>query len=456
MYNNLPALTDSILWDEKLLSTDYEALSEGMLAAALQSYLQAVRALKGEWHALQDSPLRLWIARHDQLTLYRPGLLSAEQIVLADALEEAALRLNCSEMAAAVDRLVQNRDTDRLKDVKTGVAQFVRFVRKHFALVQAGFIAFSPSVSTRLEQQRKAQLLEDNSDRHFLQRVMPQAIAQLYERSLRIRGIERVSNEGHIRYVSKKLPGEIRLELRDCLSPYTNGHMFQNLRPVRENEDGTLTVEITRGRPENRSSYKRWVQGATNRSIYFHYRGLLADLSQSSQTGSYLVTRCPLQGKILQKLDASGRLSRRMLEVEVPFLQDLSLEEIFRIRIDYEPSVTAFRRSLRDCALEMEQASGTEEIHQLQLRFRERIADEGFENLKKKLSNLKRQSMQDMALLAVPAILEYMGAPAFSTLASGAASMLQATLGAYRNHREITHHPSLFLLRTSGIKRLIK
>lgn len=47
MYNNLPALTDSILWDEKLLSTDYEALSEGTLAAALQSYLQAVRALKG-------------------------------------------------------------------------------------------------------------------------------------------------------------------------------------------------------------------------------------------------------------------------------------------------------------------------------------------------------------------------------------------------------------------------
>lgn len=337
-------------------------------------------------------------------------MLSAEQIVLADALEEAALGLNSSEMAAAVDRLVQNRDTDRLKDVKTGVAQFVRFVRKHFALVQAGFIAFSPSVSTRLEQQRQAQLLEDNSDRHFLQRAMPQAIAQLYERSLRIREIERVSNEGHIRYVSeKKLPGEIRLELRDCLSPYTNGHMFQNLRPVRENEDGTLTVEIIRGRPENQSSYKRWVQGATNRSIYFHYRGLLADLSQSSQTGSSLVTLCPLQGKILQKLDASGRLSRRMLEVEVPSLQDLSLEEIFRIRTDYEPSVTAFRRSLRDCALEMEQTSGPEEIRQLQLRFRERITDEGFEDLKKKLSDWKRQSMQDTALLAVQAILGYMG-----------------------------------------------
>lgn len=454
MYNNLPALTGSILWDEKLLSSDYETLSEEALSAALQGYLQAVNLLKGEWHAIQNSPLRLWIARHDQLTLYRPGLLSAEQIILTDALEEAASRLNSAGMAAAVERLVQNHDGDRLKDIKTDVAQFVRFIRKNFALIQAGFIAFSSSVSTRMEQQRKTQLLEDNSERHFLQGVMPQAIAQLYERSLKIKGIERVSNEGHIRYVSEKtLPGEIRLELRDCISPYTNGHMFQNLRPIRKNEDGTLTVEITRGKPQSRSSYRRWVQGAANRSIYFHYRGLLADLSQSSQTGASLVTCCPLQGKILERLDASGRLSRRMLEIEVPFLRDLSLEDIFRIRTDYEPSVMAFRRSLRDCALEMEQASGPEEISQLQLRFRERIADEGLEDLKQKLSDWKRQSMQDTALLAVPAVLGYMGAPAFSALASGAVSLLQAALGANRNHREITRHPSWFLLRTLNNKR---
>ncbi len=456
MYNNLPALTDNILWDENLISSDYANLDEDALGAALQSYSEAIKALKGEWYPLHDSPLKFWIARHDQLTLYRPGLFSAEQIILTDELEEAALRLNRVGMAAAVDRLVQNRDTDRLKDIKMGVVRFLRFVRENFSLIQAGFIAFSPSVSSQLEHQRKTQLLADNSERHFLQGVMPQEIAQLYERSLRIRGIERIGSEGHIRYVSEKaLPGEISLELRDCFSSYTNGHMFQNIRPVRENEDGTLTVEITRGRPGSRASFNRWVQGASNRSIYFHYRGLLADIGQSSEAGASLVTRCPLQGKILQKLDASGRLSRRMLEVEVPFLKDLSLEEIFRIRTDYEPSVTAYRRSLRECALATEQASGPEEILQLQMRFQERIADEGLEDLKQKLSDWKRQSIQDTALLAVPAVLGYMGAPAFSTLATGAASLLQAVLGARRSHREITRHPSWFLLRTTN-SRILK
>lgn len=226
------------------------------------------------------------------------------------------------------------------------------------------------------------------------------------------------------------------------------------MQPVEVKEDGTFRARITRGKHESRKGYDRWVRGAINRSIYFHYHGLLTDISQSARTGASLVTRCPLQGKILQKLDASGRLSRRMLELDIPFLHDLSLEDIFRIRTDYEPSVTAFRRSLRDAALDMEQASGAEAIRLLQQRFRERIADEGLEELRQKLSAWKRQSLQDTALLALPAVLGFMGAPSVSALATGAASLIQAALGACRSHSEITRHPSWFLFRTSESKRL--
>ncbi|MCI0265849.1 UNVERIFIED_ASMBLY: hypothetical protein E7W40_00195 [Cronobacter sakazakii] len=457
MYNNLPALTESILWDDGLLAADYAALDARRLDDALKGYLQAVSLLRGEWHTLQDSPLSLWIARHDQLTLYRPGLLSAERIILTDTLEEAALRLDTLASSEAMDHLVYHNATDRLADIRTGVAQFVRFVKDNFLLIQAGFIAFTPCESARQEQQRKMQLLQDNPDRHFLHSVMPPAVAQLYERSLSVRGIRRVGEEGHFRFVSEKtLPDEIMLELRDCLSPFTNAYMYQELQPVEVKEDGTFRARITRGKHESRKGYDRWVRGAINRSIYFHYHGLLTDISQSARTGASLVTRCPLQGKILQKLDASGRLSRRMLEVELPFLQGLSLHDIFRIRTDYEPSVTAFRRTLRDCAVEMERASGPDEIRLLQQRFRERIADEGLEDLRQKLRTWQRQSMQDTALFALPAVLGFMVAPTVSTLATGAASLLQAALGAYRNHREITRHPSWFLLRTTDIQRLKK
>ncbi|HIH9943105.1 TPA: hypothetical protein ACYVF0_005186, partial [Klebsiella pneumoniae] len=147
---------------------------------------------------------------------------------------------------------------------------------------------------------------------------------------------------------------------------------------------------------------------------------------------------------------------RRMLEVQLPFLQNLSLHDIFRIRTDYEPSVTAFRRTLRDCAVEMERASGPAEISLLQQRFRERIADEGLDDLQQKLATWKRRSIQDTALLAVPAVLGYMGAPSLLNLAAGAASLLQAALSAHRHHQEVIHHPSWFLLRTTDIQRLKK
>ncbi len=183
MYNNLPALSESILWDDNLLATDYTELDAEALGSALRSYLQAVSVLRGEWHPLHDSPLSLWIARHDQLALYRPGLLSAERIILTDTLEEAVLRLDTIESSEAMDQLIHYNATDRLADIRTGVAQFVRFVKDNFLLIQAGFIAFTPCESVRQEQERKMQLLQDNPDRHFLNAVMPAEVVRLYERS---------------------------------------------------------------------------------------------------------------------------------------------------------------------------------------------------------------------------------------------------------------------------------
>ncbi|MEQ4763195.1 hypothetical protein [Klebsiella aerogenes] len=142
-----------------------------------------------------------------------------------------------------------------------------------------------------------------------------------------------------------------------------------------------------------------------------------------------------------------------MLEIDLPFLPDLSPEALFRIRTDYAPSATAFRRALRDCALEMERAADPAEIRLLQQRFQERIADEGLEDLREKLRSWKRRSLQDVALLSAPAVLGYIGASAVTSMAAGAVSKLQATIGTWRNYQDVTRHPSWFLLRTEEIRR---
>lgn len=453
MYNNLPALTENILWDEQLVAADYATLSEESLRSALKDYLQAVSSYRNDEDIFLGSPLSLWMTHFDQLALYRPGLLSAERIILPDALEKASLQLGSTNLALVVDLLVQNRHTDRMDNIRHDMARFVRFVREHFALIQAGFIIFTPSESVRQEQQRKVGFTDENAARSFLSSVMPPAIVEYYTRSLKVRGLERISEEGHIRFVPEnRLPGEIMLELKDCLSPYTNGHIFQNMRAVSNNADGSTTVEIYRGKLRNRSHYEHWVQGAVNRSLYSHYTGLLTDLSQANQSGASLATRCPFQGKVLEKLGAPGSLSRRMLEIDLPFLPDLSPEALFRIRTYYAPSATAFRRALRDCALEMERAADPAEIRLLQQRFQERIADEGLEELREKLLGWKRRSLQDVVLLSAPAVLGYIGAPAVTSLAAGAVSILQATIGAWRNYQDVTRHPSWFLLRTRDIR----
>ncbi|MCU6680513.1 hypothetical protein M8320_00570 [Leclercia sp. H6W5] len=55
----------------------------------------------------------------------------------------------------------------------------------------------------------------------------------------------------------KTLPDEIMLELRDCLSPFTNAYMYQELQPVEVKEDGRFRARITRGKHESRKGYDR-------------------------------------------------------------------------------------------------------------------------------------------------------------------------------------------------------
>ncbi|MCE0161618.1 hypothetical protein LVU04_23000 [Klebsiella variicola subsp. variicola] len=55
----------------------------------------------------------------------------------------------------AMDHLVHNNPTNRLADIRTGVALFERFVKGNILLIQAGFIAFTPYESA---------MREDNSD----------------------------------------------------------------------------------------------------------------------------------------------------------------------------------------------------------------------------------------------------------------------------------------------------
>lgn len=451
MYNNLPALIDSILWDEQLLAGDYTQLSESVFHDTITAYLAAVDSMRGEWHPKDSSPLGLYIAYYEDLPLYRNGLLCTERVLLNDELFDVSLHLQRSSMDMALDQFIHEPDRNRYAELRQKAAIFVRFVKTNFALIQTGFIAFVRSESQRDTMKRKSQLIEDNAAPHFLKSIMPSNIATLYERSLNVRGLERIGNSNRFRFIPDvQLPNEIMTTLKECLSPYTQGHMYQSIRPFSENEDGTITMEITQGQHTNRRDWAHWVQGATNRTVFYHWLQLLTDIRQARACSSSLGACCPLQGKILQKIDGNSNLTRRMLTVETPFLDGLTLQDIHRIRTDYAPSFTAFQRSLRDCALEMERAKNVDEICLLQGRFHERIMDEGLNDIREKMVIWRRRSTVDTVLLATPVILGFLGAPPLATLASGAASLLQAALSVTRGADEVRAHPSYFIFKTNG------
>lgn len=220
-----------------------------------------------------------------------------------------------------------------------------------------------------------------------------------------------------------------------------------------QHRDGSFVLKIAPGIHKNLNSYENWTQGAINRTIYFHYLNLCTDLTQSGRLGASLATNCHLTGQILEQLDGKGCLSRRMLNIETPYLNNLSLEDIFHIRSDYETSFSTYLQSLRNCALEMELAQDPKHIDLLQLRFQERITDEGLADVKNKLDNWCKKSAQKMIFTSVPAVLGFLTVPNFTTLALGAATLLPGVGDILNDKKIIKHHPSYFILKTTSPKK---
>lgn len=235
---------------------------------------------------------------------------------------------------------------------------------------------------------------------------MPPPVATLYERSISVTNLKRISGTNKYTCLSKhELANEILLELRDCLSNYTNRYMLNNIVDTVETGDRLINIKLIMGEHADKPAYERWVQDAKNRTMLFHYFHLLTDLGQAVSMKASLGTYCPFQGQILQKLDKPNEAQRRTLTVQVPFLNGLTPTKLFRIRTEFESSFNVFRTVLRDTAFKIEKEANPEIRDLINRRFIERMWDEGLTNVEEKLRSHKKKSLKDVAFQSVPSVL---------------------------------------------------
>ncbi|EPW7977691.1 hypothetical protein ACWPSR_003787 [Cronobacter turicensis] len=450
MYNNLPVLMENILYTDSLVNSYYSSLEENTISEALNEYrLRIDDLIKNGLNEDEQSPLNIYLSGGEQIYSYKHGLLSMDKVILDDVLYEISLRNNNSTSDVMLSPFIQEDKQEKIDLTKKAISNFISFIKNNFELIRAGFIAFSRSNSMLEEAERKGKIFAENADRNFIYSFLPREVATMYERKLKVQPIRRLANTNKIKFVSEKtLPPEIMLEITDCESSYVNGYMYQSIVDSKLKDDRTFDFRLVLGKHENKRSYDSWVQGAVNRTIFFHYNTLMLNLKQSYAYGASLGTSCPFYANVLKKIDAQNNVSRRMIDVNIPFLDGLTPTEIFRIRTDYEDSFLSFRKVLRDTSYEIERSQSKKDIDLINKQFNERIMDEGLSDVKEKLKEYKRKSIKDFALETTPLIIGYLAAPSTTTLTVGAFGLLKNIYDVWNDSGEVKRHPSYFILKS--------
>lgn len=451
MYNNLYALTESLFWVDRLLEQEYENIGLKELLVELAEYNKRIDSfIIEQTNSVQESRLNVYMAGNRNIERYKSGLFSMDRVILDDVLYSLSLRYRVNLSENVVEKFIESDSKEKVEHLRKEIARFIRFAKENFDLIRGEFIVFVRRESSIKDSERANGILEDNSDTNFLFRYLPPNIARLYESRLSVQNIERLGNTNKIRLLNRNvLTNEIMLKIKGCESSYTNGYMYQHINNAIDNDDGTMSMEIVMGKHSGKKSYERWVQGAKNRTVLFHYKNLITDLNQAHSCRASLGAYCPFHGEILRKLDQRNEVQRVKLSIDVPFLEGLTPSELYKIRTDYESSFNAFRSVLREAAYDIEAESDPYKRQLINQHFVERIWDEGLTDIEQKIQTYKRKSNKELFLNIAPSLIGFIGAPNPVSLATGAFTILKEVFSITSHSSEIKSHPSYFLLMTS-------
>ncbi len=336
------------------------------------------------------------------------------------------------------------------------VSDFIKYISKNRLLISNGSIQIIPSRAREYESNKKRIVLTNQADEHSLWDLIPQNTINIYKKSMDIKPIKRVGQNGGDIYFKelnrKTIAGELAVTISDCNSPYVNGYIFSRARTYKDEHGNIKIIENSRvdSIPESRTTYDNWVAGVRNRTIREHFTNLSLNLSLAKEINSSLGYNCNFTNRILNNINKEGNIKRKMLEVDTPFLTGLSSETIAKIKNDYGDSFDAYKRVLRDTAYKLQLTTDKYHIEMINKEFKERIYDDGIRDIELAITSLRKRSLSELVIESGVAAVGFIDIRfTMWGLISAGIGMTKTIKSIKRDHETVKSHPSYFLLKIS-------
>jgi hypothetical protein len=355
-------LTESFLFNEHLLASDYKSVGERRLAQELRSYRSYCKRHKNELAGevlATHSNLKMFISdqRAHTLDFLKQTAFYLDQVIFDDPLFGFWHPKSKHQRVWNQFNGLNDSSIDRPQ-----LATIVRTLKNATPMVASGFLKFLP-VSYLFEPPQQVPLL--HSDDRFASTLPPHLMSFWRENSV----VRTLTRQGNGLRVEDELRPCRLIDIRYKDDDFLRGHMEQLFEQRVESVKGNVVTFAMRvpDEPPAEPYFRAWVEQSINKAAWRTHEQIVEEVRIANCLSASYLTTSSFVHKLLQLTSSPIRpeLSSPLnviLNVQLPCLPHVDIATLMRVRSEETDAFNLFRTELNRRLGELRNISEPEEL----------------------------------------------------------------------------------------------
>lgn len=398
-------LTESFLFDDSLIRDQFREIPEGEIVTELKRYRQFCLSVAPEIEAeILTSPrsnLRLFSGiKHVDLDLLKQATFYVHQHILYDPLFELTHEMNPEERPTT-GTFNNFLGFSKHSLNRKRLANVVAYLQALRPMVAANYVKLLPT-SYFFEPPKEIPLTY--SETGFQERV-PEPLRQFFHDGAIVESVKEVDGamiiDGSLE-IGRGI--HIRFEDHDMREGYS-----YLLTPIESVGGEGATVELSLLKttaPPEREEFEWWVFQSINQTAGRVYSRVLAENMFASKLNASYLSNSPFVFKLLEQIvplqsDTSTNTTNAVLNMELPFIDNLDVETLMKVRTDEGEAFENFRVELDKQLRDLKLVSDPETLRIKTENVVHELMEVQVRQIDQKLASLKKKMFSEASVTAV-------------------------------------------------------
>lgn len=437
-------LNNSFLFNSDHISDNFSKFTEQELWTELRKYrefcLNNITQLNKEISPVGQAPSVFSGKSKIDLAKLKTTALYIERHVIDDPLFELSY-----EMDGVRDTISQSLGFSPNTVNKPKISEVMHYLKALTPMVAADYVKLLP-ISRIYEPPKE---LGIRHTENYFSDLLPAQVMEFLHKKQVVRSLQK-ADEGWLVLDDAKPSRGIIIEF-DGNFEDEGGHIFhlQEVEPLSIGDDGNMRVKITLPTtPPDTAFFDAWVLQSRNSAAHDFYEKTLTELAISSQLSSMLYTDSTMKFDLLNFLGGQHPsiqeyTAQSVLNIDLPFLDNLDAETLMRLRLDEGEAFQSFRDALERGFRNLRTENDAVKLKQKTEDLVHELTESQVREIDRKIKSLRRSAFAE-ASTAVIGLAGAVHTAGWSLLAAATAAF-QGYKTFEQYQRDVKLNPGYFL-----------